>query len=58
MVKYEDRAVITLNINGDVHKVAVRPSDLLLDVLREQLGLTAAKPGCKKRRLRRLHNYN
>ena len=25
MVKYEDRAVITLNINGDVHKVAVRP---------------------------------
>jgi carbon-monoxide dehydrogenase small subunit len=47
MVKYEDRAVITLNINGDVHKVAVRPSDLLLDVLREQLGLTAAKPGCK-----------
>lgn len=47
MVKYEGKTVVTLNINGDLHELAVRPSDLLLDVLREQLGLTGAKPGCK-----------
>lgn len=47
MVKYEDKVVVTLDINGEVHKAAVRPSDVLLDVLRQKLGLTAAKPGCK-----------
>lgn len=46
MIQYQDRVVISLNINGAMHEVAVRPADLLLDVLREQLGLTAAKPGC------------
>lgn len=47
MVRYEGKTVITLNINGELHELAVRPSDLLLDVIREQLGLTGAKPGCK-----------
>ena len=47
MVRYEGKSVITLNVNGRRHELAVRPSDLLLDVLREQLGLTGAKPGCK-----------
>lgn len=47
MVRYEGKTVISLNINGDLHELAVRPSDLLLDVLRSQLGLTGAKPGCK-----------
>lgn len=46
MVRYEGRVVISLNVNGKTQEVAVRPSDILLDVLREQLGLTAAKPGC------------
>jgi Aerobic-type carbon monoxide dehydrogenase, small subunit CoxS/CutS homologs len=46
MVKYEGRVVIPLQVNGDIIEVTVRPSDLLLDVLREQLGLTAPKPGC------------
>lgn len=46
MVRYEGRAVISLQINGEIHEVMARPSDLLLDVLREQLGLTAVKPGC------------
>ncbi|MHC1696396.1 MAG: (2Fe-2S)-binding protein [Eubacteriales bacterium] len=46
MVRYEGRSVITLNVNGQEHQLAVRPSDILLDVLREQLGLTSAKPGC------------
>lgn len=47
MIQYEGKTVITLQVNGAAHKVAVRPADLLLDVLREQLGLTGAKAGCK-----------
>jgi carbon-monoxide dehydrogenase small subunit len=47
VVRYNGKAVIPLNVNGETHELAVRPSDILLDVLREQLGLTGAKPGCK-----------
>jgi carbon-monoxide dehydrogenase small subunit len=46
MMRCEGKTVIELNVNGENHSVAVRPSDLLLSVLREQLGLTGAKPGC------------
>jgi 4-hydroxybenzoyl-CoA reductase subunit alpha len=38
--------VIRLRINGDDHTVAVKPSATLLEVLREQLGLTGTKRGC------------
>jgi carbon-monoxide dehydrogenase small subunit len=44
---YDKLTIIELNVNGELRKVTVRPSDILLDVLREQLGLTGAKPGCK-----------
>lgn len=47
MVRHEGKTVVKLTVNGDVCEVAVRPSDSLLDVLRQQLGLTGAKPGCK-----------
>ncbi len=47
MVRYEGKVIVQLNVNGEARQVAVRPSDLLLDVLREQLGLTGAKPGCR-----------
>ena len=47
MVRYDKKTVVTLNVNGEPRDVAIRPSDLLLDVLREQLGLTGAKPGCR-----------
>ncbi|MGI6193363.1 MAG: (2Fe-2S)-binding protein [Christensenellales bacterium] len=47
MVRYDAKTVLTLSVNGEKRNVTVRPSDLLLDVLREQLGLTGAKPGCK-----------
>lgn len=46
MVVYEGKVKVSLLINGETHEVLARPSDLLLDVLRGQLGLTAAKPGC------------
>lgn len=47
MVRYDGKTVVPFRVNGEVHELAVRPSDLLLDVLREQLGLSGAKPGCK-----------
>ena len=47
MVTFEGKCVISLCVNGEQRSVAVRPSDVLLDVLRGQLGLTGAKPGCK-----------
>lgn len=46
MVRYEGKVMVTLRVNGETREVPARASDLLLDVLREQLGLTAAKPGC------------
>jgi carbon-monoxide dehydrogenase small subunit len=44
--RIEGKTVATLHVNGQTRTAAVRPSDLLLDVLRS-LGLTGAKPGCK-----------
>lgn len=40
------KSEIVLNINGEERSVYVRHADTLLYVLREQLGLTGAKPGC------------
>ena len=37
---------IRLRINGRVHELAVEPNRLLLDVLRQDLGLTGSKRGC------------
>ncbi|HEX3046383.1 MAG TPA: (2Fe-2S)-binding protein [Bacillota bacterium] len=41
------KTLIELQVNGETRTVVARPADTLLDVLREQLGLTGAKPGCK-----------
>jgi aerobic carbon-monoxide dehydrogenase small subunit len=38
--------VITLQVNGDRHEVAVEPWQTLNEVLREELGLTGTKHGC------------
>jgi carbon-monoxide dehydrogenase small subunit len=37
---------IDLNVNGEIHSVTVRSSEILLNVLRNKLGLTGGKPGC------------
>jgi carbon-monoxide dehydrogenase small subunit len=37
---------IALDINGEVREVVVRPSDTLLETLRDGLALTGAKRGC------------
>lgn len=36
-----------LNVNGERRTARARPADVLLYTLREQLGLTGAKPGCE-----------
>src|SRR5436309_6311691 len=40
------RELIELRVNGRTHEVAVEPSVLLLDVLRQQLRLTGSKRAC------------
>ncbi len=47
MIAYKDYTSVILNINGEKRKVVVKPSDTLLRVLREKLGLTGGKPGCE-----------
>jgi aerobic-type carbon monoxide dehydrogenase small subunit (CoxS/CutS family) len=40
---------VTLHVNGESHTVTTDPDRPLLDVLREDLGLTGAKFGCGER---------
>lgn len=41
-----EKILVRLRVNGETHEVAVPPNKLLLDVLREDLGLTGSKRGC------------
>jgi len=40
------KQLIELRVNGRSHELAVEPSKLLLDALRQDLGLTGSKRGC------------
>lgn len=40
------KELITLKVNGEAREITIPPSKLLLDALREDLGLTGAKRGC------------
>jgi aerobic-type carbon monoxide dehydrogenase small subunit (CoxS/CutS family) len=40
------REIVRLSVNGRTHEVAARPSDVLLDTLRNELGLTGTTRGC------------
>lgn len=40
------RQDIILKINGETYEVSVKPSETLLEVLRDKLGLTGTKEGC------------
>src|ERR1041385_9356050 len=40
------KQLIELRVNGRTHELAIEPSALLLDVLRQQLQLTGSKRGC------------
>ncbi len=41
------RDELALDVNGEACRVLARGADTLLEVLRGQLGLTGAKPGCE-----------
>lgn len=41
-----NKEVIHLSVNGEDREVAILPNRLLLDALREDLGLTGSKRGC------------
>jgi carbon-monoxide dehydrogenase small subunit len=43
-----NRQTITLTLNGEARTVDVEPSDLLLDVLRDRLGVKSPKIGCER----------
>lgn len=47
MISYIETSKIELNVNGEKRNLIIRPSDTLLRVLREQLGLNGAKVGCE-----------
>jgi carbon-monoxide dehydrogenase small subunit len=40
------KRVVELSVNGDTYEVLVSPNQTLLEVLRENLGLTGTKRGC------------
>ncbi|MDA8213619.1 MAG: (2Fe-2S)-binding protein [Clostridia bacterium] len=42
------KRLINLVVNGESHEVAVSPEQTLLEVLREELGLTGTKKGCNQ----------
>ena len=41
------KTLLTLRVNGERHTVAAEPHHTLLEVLREELGLTGTKHGCE-----------
>ncbi|WP_312940782.1 2Fe-2S iron-sulfur cluster-binding protein [Oscillibacter sp.] len=47
MYSLKEKSVVSLNINSEIKDVMIAPSDILLETLRNQLGLTGAKPGCE-----------
>jgi aerobic carbon-monoxide dehydrogenase small subunit len=42
------RHAIELRVNGEAWPLEVEAADLLLEVLREQVGVTSPKPGCER----------
>ncbi len=42
------RKIITLRLNGESRSLEVEPSDILLEVLRDKLGIKSPKIGCER----------
>ncbi|MDA1096561.1 MAG: (2Fe-2S)-binding protein, partial [Chloroflexi bacterium] len=40
------RRIVSFEVNGDRVEVAIQPRQTLLDVLRDEIGLTGSKEGC------------
>src|ERR1043165_6257292 len=48
MTRFADRIEIEMSVNGEARRVAVSACATLLDVVRDQLGLTGAKRACDR----------
>ncbi len=46
MFMLKQKSLVRLNVNGLTREALIRPGDILLDTLRNELALTGAKPGC------------
>ena len=46
MSKRANKRMMTLTVNGDRYDILVSPRQTLLDVIRDQVGLTGTKEGC------------
>jgi carbon-monoxide dehydrogenase small subunit len=46
MIAHQEKSEFALRVNGEMRTVFAYPMERLLDVLRQQLGLTGAKEGC------------
>jgi len=42
------KQLVALNLNGDAYELAIAPTHTLLEVLREEAGLTGTKHGCEQ----------
>jgi carbon-monoxide dehydrogenase small subunit len=42
------KTTVTVALNGETRRVDVAPNEILLDVLREKLGVTSPKIGCER----------
>jgi len=40
--------VVAIEVNGEHHEVTVKPRHMLVEVLREKIGLTGTKEGCEQ----------
>jgi carbon-monoxide dehydrogenase small subunit len=40
--------IVSIEVNGESHDVPVRPRHMLVEVLREKIGLTGTKDGCEQ----------
>lgn len=46
IIQSTNKHILNLTVNSDAYELLVSPNDTLLDVLRNQLGLTGTKHGC------------
>jgi carbon-monoxide dehydrogenase small subunit len=47
-MKNTSQRTVTITLNGETRSVDVAPNDILLDVLRENLGIKSPKVGCER----------
>ena len=47
MVEEINKKIVHMIVNGQDHHIEVRPNELLIDVLRDRLGLTGTKISCE-----------